>query len=209
MAWVAVTKQGREFISMCKPTRVTDEDNYYGWKDTFTEISLCSGSIKKLIGRDLSWNDEPVELKEEQLMFEFYIILTLAFLYIAFMGGVIGYLIGKYWKKKQCMKIRQAKKILNMMARGTDTRYFDSKYKFKKESRFIPRLKNLYQKATIRWNKVNLPSANVSLFRSILRTSKECSRCKHFNGMFSGKCNKLHKYVESSDWCHGTFFHRK
>ena len=27
MAWVAVTKQGREFISMCKPIRVTDEDN--------------------------------------------------------------------------------------------------------------------------------------------------------------------------------------
>lgn len=51
------------------------------------------------------------------------------------------------------MKIRQAKKILNMMERGTDTRYFDSKYTFKKESRFIPRLKNLYQKATIRWNK--------------------------------------------------------
>lgn len=51
MAWVAVTKRGREFISMCKPIRVTNEDNYYGWKDTFTEISLCSGSIKKLIGR--------------------------------------------------------------------------------------------------------------------------------------------------------------
>ena len=45
-------------------------------------------------------------------MFEFYVILTLAFLYIAFMGGVIGYLIGKYLKKKQCMKIRQAKKIM-------------------------------------------------------------------------------------------------
>lgn len=59
MAWV--TKQGREFISMCKPIRVMDEDNYYGWKDTFTEISLCS--IKKLIGRELSWSDEPVELK--------------------------------------------------------------------------------------------------------------------------------------------------
>ena len=142
-------------------------------------------------------------------MFGFYVILTIAILYTAFMGGVIGFLMGKYWKKKQYMKIRQAKKILNMMERGTDTRYFDSKYKFKKESRFIPRLNNLYQKATIRWNKVNLPSANVSLFRSILRTSKECSRCKHFNGMFSGKCNKLHKYVESSDWCHGTFFHRK
>ena len=72
------------------------------------------------------------------------------------------------------MKIRQAKKILNMMERGTDTRYFESKYTFKEESRFIPRLKNLYQKATIRWNKVNMPSANVSLFRSILRNSKEC-----------------------------------
>ena len=65
MAWVAVTKQGREFISMCKPIRVTDEDNYYGWKDTFTEISLPKGSIKRLIGRELSCSDEPVELKEE------------------------------------------------------------------------------------------------------------------------------------------------
>ena len=33
-------------------------------------------------------------------MFGFYVILTLAFLYIAFMGGVIGSLIGKYLKKK-------------------------------------------------------------------------------------------------------------
>ena len=63
MAWVAVTKQGREFISMCKPIRVTDEDNYYGWKYTSTEISLYSGSINKLIGRELSFSDEPVELE--------------------------------------------------------------------------------------------------------------------------------------------------
>lgn len=33
-------------------------------------------------------------------MSAFYIILTLFILFIAFMGGVIGYLIGKYWKKK-------------------------------------------------------------------------------------------------------------
>ena len=33
-------------------------------------------------------------------MFEFYVILTIAVLYTAFIGGVIGYLIGKYWKKK-------------------------------------------------------------------------------------------------------------
>ena len=63
MAWVAVTKQGREFISMCKPIRVTDEYNYYGWKDTFTEISLPKGSIKRLIGRELTWNNEPLELR--------------------------------------------------------------------------------------------------------------------------------------------------
>lgn len=30
-----------------------------------TEIELPKGSIKKLIGRDLDWNDEPVELKVE------------------------------------------------------------------------------------------------------------------------------------------------
>lgn len=33
-------------------------------------------------------------------MFGFCVILTLAILYIAFMGGLIGYLIGKYWDKK-------------------------------------------------------------------------------------------------------------
>ncbi len=33
-------------------------------------------------------------------MFGFCVILTLAVLYIAIMGGVVGYLIGKYWKKK-------------------------------------------------------------------------------------------------------------
>ena len=32
-------------------------------------------------------------------MFGFYVILAIVVLFIAFMGGVIGYLIGKYWKK--------------------------------------------------------------------------------------------------------------
>lgn len=32
-------------------------------------------------------------------MLDFYIVLTLAVLFIAFMGGVIGYLIGRYWKR--------------------------------------------------------------------------------------------------------------
>ena len=33
-------------------------------------------------------------------MVGFYVILTIAILYTAFMDGVIGFLIGKYWKKK-------------------------------------------------------------------------------------------------------------
>ena len=33
-------------------------------------------------------------------MVGFYVILTIAILYTAFMGGVIGFLIGKYWKNK-------------------------------------------------------------------------------------------------------------
>lgn len=90
------------------------------------------------------------------------------------------------------MKIRQAKKILNMMERGTDTRYFESKYTFKEESRFIPRLKNLYQKATIRWNKVNMPSANVSLFRS--------SVGKIINADQNGALNILRKVVGDSEF---------
>ena len=32
-------------------------------------------------------------------MFGFYVILTIVILFIAFIGGVIGYLIGKYWEK--------------------------------------------------------------------------------------------------------------
>ena len=63
MAWVAVTKRGREFVSMCKPIRVVNKVNCSYWKDTFILIYLPHGSIKKLIGRDLSYDDEPVELK--------------------------------------------------------------------------------------------------------------------------------------------------
>ena len=53
MAWVAVTKQGREFISMCNPTRVTYEDNYYGWKDTFIK------GVKFVKGCDYTFDYNP------------------------------------------------------------------------------------------------------------------------------------------------------
>lgn len=74
MAWVAVHENGHEGIFSNKPTRggglhfwydeVNDEVNDGGTLYD-TEIPLPKGSIKKLIGRNLTWNDEPVELKEK------------------------------------------------------------------------------------------------------------------------------------------------
>lgn len=74
MAWVAVHKNGEESIFSHKPTRgnkldfwfdEVEEGDIMGDVIYNTEISLPKGSIKKLIGRELSWKDEPVELKEE------------------------------------------------------------------------------------------------------------------------------------------------
>ena len=70
MAWVAVHKNGKEGIFTHKPTRDEKLDGWYdeaeyGGVFYATEISLPKGSIKKLIGRDLDWSDEAVELKEE------------------------------------------------------------------------------------------------------------------------------------------------
>ena len=53
-------------------------------------------------------------------MFGFYVILTLTALLVAFICGVIGYSIGKYWKKKQRMEkqitisIEEYNKLIDM-----------------------------------------------------------------------------------------------
>ena len=66
MAWLATDKNGSEYIYSHKPVKGKKEWN----NDTKTLGSFCSsislppGSIAKLIGRDLTWEDEPVELKE-------------------------------------------------------------------------------------------------------------------------------------------------
>lgn len=57
MAWVVVDKIGEELISQTEPFRVGD---YWIGYSIFL---LPKGSIKKLIERELSWKDEPVELK--------------------------------------------------------------------------------------------------------------------------------------------------
>lgn len=63
MAWVAVGKDCRECIYQFRPKRSSEIFiplyKYSMW------LVLPKGSIKKLIGRDLTWEDNPVELKEE------------------------------------------------------------------------------------------------------------------------------------------------
>lgn len=65
MAWVAVNADGKEFLFIKKPYRSGYEEYGY-WNSTYSGIGGCilipHGSIKKLIGRELTWEDEPIEL---------------------------------------------------------------------------------------------------------------------------------------------------
>lgn len=64
MAWVCVGFSGKEMVCQSKPIRWNDR--YWMMNSICSDsVELPKGSIKKLIGRELSWNDEPVELKEE------------------------------------------------------------------------------------------------------------------------------------------------
>lgn len=83
MAWLAVDSDGRERIFGSAPERSIIYDDRMGmlgnpfgdfnfkrekleWlAEEYPDdvITLPKGSIKKLIGKELSWNDEPVELK--------------------------------------------------------------------------------------------------------------------------------------------------
>lgn len=65
MTWVAVDKNGIEKIYPFEPYRVTDYWTCSMYMFLSGPVILPKGSIKKLIGRDLTWEDEPVELKEE------------------------------------------------------------------------------------------------------------------------------------------------
>ena len=63
MAWLAVDEDGRECIYQFHPKRGSSQFvPLYAYS---MYLVLPKGSIKKLIGRDLTWSDEPFELKEE------------------------------------------------------------------------------------------------------------------------------------------------
>lgn len=59
MAWLAIDSIGNELIFAGKPIRDKAFWNVDGY---WSEIELPKGSIKKLIGRELSREDEPVEI---------------------------------------------------------------------------------------------------------------------------------------------------
>lgn len=69
MAWVAVDGMGIEWISASKPYRNNGLQNWEPlYKDDYVlidMIELPKGTIEKIIGRELTWDDEPVELEEE------------------------------------------------------------------------------------------------------------------------------------------------
>ena len=68
MAWVAVDEDKSECVCDYKPQRfMSIGDNRKAWDiDSGDILSLPKGSIEKLIGRKLTWEDEPVELKEDE-----------------------------------------------------------------------------------------------------------------------------------------------
>ena len=62
MAWVSVDENGDEWIFEEEPIRAED----YWEPISEMLVSLPVGSIKKLIGRELKWEDNPVELEEDE-----------------------------------------------------------------------------------------------------------------------------------------------
>ena len=60
MAWLVVDKDSSEWIFDVKPQR-----KHYEWdiRQVYNMyVELSQSSIKKLIGRELTWEDEPVEI---------------------------------------------------------------------------------------------------------------------------------------------------
>ena len=60
MAYLACDADGSEFIYNTKPMR---DNKTRVWGGVTKCIELPPGSIAKLIGRELTWEDEPYELK--------------------------------------------------------------------------------------------------------------------------------------------------
>lgn len=63
MPWIAVDKNGMEAIFQFRPVRSEILERFLPLYSYSMTLPLPKGSAKKLIGRELKWEDEPVELK--------------------------------------------------------------------------------------------------------------------------------------------------
>lgn len=79
MAYLAVNPDGKEYAFHNEPVRVINKQNesYNHWEDRETydfirgvttsasdyKILLPKGTIKKIIGKNLTWKDKPVKMK--------------------------------------------------------------------------------------------------------------------------------------------------
>lgn len=62
MAWVWVGKSGNELLCSGKPTRY--KESSWMMNPIYNDcVVIPKGSIKKLIGRELKWEDDCVELR--------------------------------------------------------------------------------------------------------------------------------------------------
>ena len=69
MPWVSVDENTSEWIYEHKPVRNLDAEQWFSsrpFDENESVIHLPGGSICKLIGRVLTWSDEPVELVESE-----------------------------------------------------------------------------------------------------------------------------------------------
>lgn len=72
MSYVAVDEDGEEGKYKDFPVRCLETGVGFWAKDkdddrtNESEVELPKGSIEKLIGKKLTWEDEPVELKDEK-----------------------------------------------------------------------------------------------------------------------------------------------
>lgn len=69
MLFLAVNKNGTEIVSNLILKRFNGMWVFYLYEDDddcTQTVELPKGSIKKLIGKEITWNDEPIIIKENE-----------------------------------------------------------------------------------------------------------------------------------------------
>lgn len=69
MAWICVDENGQEMIFDSKPYRTSNRIDGEYWKSDMAAyyMDLPKGTIFKLVGKELTWEDEPIELTDIKL----------------------------------------------------------------------------------------------------------------------------------------------